>query len=366
MNFESKFNNFEQNEKINPKIEIGNFNDVESSINFSIIDKTLNNRWGNEQNEEIANYIKSSDLDFSSSSEQLEDIKELSKNNEETLKWLAFGVDKNETIKSNIIGNIVKHKGLPEEEAVSLFEKFSDFYQVTKKKINNSLVETFVLTDINNRQQNLSELTKKITEAIDFFNPKDLSIKEVIYLPTNPLENKQSGNGIDVGKTSYVNTENGNEINQMHEFLHFIINPIIEKLELSKGDEQSIFKLATEKIKDYKLPKSIFTEAIIRTYGAGLNFNDKTGFDNFKQRLLNLEREKLQNILDLESEKEGVSMDIDKLLSDDSLIREYYEKYDRDELVERISSFFEKFKNSESTNFEEYFLKNYKDILLNN
>ena len=276
-------------------------------------------------------------------------------------------MDKNEFIKNNIISNIVKHKSLSKEDASLLFEKFSNFYQTNKQKINtNYLVGPFILEDINSRQQALPELNKKIEETINFFKPKSLNIQEIIYLPTNPLENKQSGNGIETGKTSYLNTENGNEINQVHEFLHFVINPIIEKVELSKDDEQSILKLASGKIKDYKFPESIFTEAIIRTYGTCLTFDNKPGFDNFKKRLLNLEKGKLQDILDLEAKKEGVSVDINQLLSDDNLIRAYYEKYDKNELTERIFNFFEKFKNSAAANFEEYFLKNYKDILINN
>lgn len=365
MNFESKFNNFEQKENVNPKIEIGNFSDVESSINFSVINKTLSNKWGNEQNEDIANSIKNSNLNFDDSRKQFEDILELSDHNEETLNWLAFSVDKNESIKNSIIDNITKHKRLSEENAVRLFEKFSDFYHINKQKINtNDLFETFIFDDINSRQEALPELSEKINKAVDFFNPKNLSVKEIVYLPTNPLENKQSGSGIDTGKTSYVNTEKWNEVNQVHEFLHFIVNPIIEKLELSQEDEENILKIASEKIKDYQFPKSILTEEIIRTYKTGLNFDNKPGFNNFKQRLLNLSREKLQDILD--SEKEGQSVSVGELLSDDNLIKSYYEKYDKNELSERIWTFFENFKNSESDNFEEYFLKNYKDILLSN
>jgi len=334
MNFEKASNKIESEKKFEPNFELGNFNDIESSINFCAIKKTIENQWGNEQDEKISAEIKNQKIELDPELISTYcDIKELANHNEEILNWLSFVVDKDESSKSEIVNQIVKHKGLSEDGAKNLLTIFTDFYQATKNEIDLTEIKDFVGCDMEERKNDFSELKKRNQEAIDFFNPKSSTIKDVVYLPTNPLEQKQTGNGIEVGEKFYINSEKGNEINQIHEFLHLIINPIITKLDLSEEDKKRIIELCPNRLKDYEYPESILTEEIIRTYKTGFKEENKPGVDNFKEFLI------------------------------DDAAWEHYNKNIRDVFSEEVWNFFEEYQKSEYKNFEEYFLNNYCNIL---
>ncbi len=334
MNFERVPNKVENQEKYSSNFELGSFNDVESSINFCAIKKTIECQWGNEQNEEIAKKIEKQkvyiDPELISTYYHLN---ELTDNNEETLNWLSFAVEKDEEVKAEIINQIVEHKGLSLEAAKNLSIIFNNFYQEAKKGFNLSEVEKFVAEDLTERENDFSELKQRNQEAINFFNPKSSKVKNIIYLPTNPLEQKQTGNGIEVGENFYINSEKGNQVNQVHEFLHSIINPIIAELDLSEEDKKRIIELCPNKLKDYECPESILAEEIIRTYKTGFKEENKPGPENYKKFLI------------------------------DDAAWEYYEKNVRDVFSEEIWKFFEEYQKSKVDNFEEYFINNYRNIL---
>jgi hypothetical protein len=276
------------------------------------------------------------------------------------LQWLAFGVEKGEQAKAIIISSIVKDKGLDEVEAEKVFSGFSSFYQDIKKQINfQELIKPFIIDDIKQRQENLPQLKERLNKAINFFNPKESEFEKIIYLPTNPLQDKQTGSGFNIGNKYYINTDKGNETNEVHEFLHSIINPITEKLNLTEEDQQEIIGLSMDTLKeDYEDALSILTEEIIRTYGIGFDKEEKPEFNSFKTKLLNLDKNILQKVL-LEK---GIDYSTDEFLDNDDIIRKYYEKYNN-RLSERIWRLFEKYENSDIDNFENYLLENYKIIM---
>jgi len=359
-------NQFEEHEKYNPKIEIGSFLDVEGMVKYYALEKAIKNTWGNEQNEEFGQKIKEkTNIINIELIKKFKEIKEKSNNNEETLRWLAFAENKNFDIKDSIIKQIVEHKGIKEEDFQKLMLKFSEMMNEFSVQ-NNSFEELkpFISQDKKERESNLPELKKKIEEAINFFQPENVKAERIIYLPTNPLENKQSGNGIDCGSIFYINAEKDNETNKIHEFLHCIINPMIEKIVLSKEDEKKILRLCPKRLKDYQIPKSILTEEIIRTYDTGFVVDNKPGWERYKKMLLKVEKSKLQSVINKIKEKGDILIEnADELLNNDDYIRKYYEKYGKDDFSERVWSFFENYKKSSQKNFESYLLENYKDIL---
>jgi len=314
MNAERGINKIEQ-KRFKPTFEIGNLEDTESMANFYAVSKIVENRWGNEQNENIAADIKNKKIQLDQELiDSYKKIRELSNNNDETLSWLAFAVERDEETQSCIRDLMVKHKDFNEADAKKLNFEFKDFYQKIKQKINlKELIEAFITTDIDQRKENLPKLRIKVDEAIKFFNPQNLKIEKIVYLPTNPLEKKQSGGGVEIGKSFYINAENGNEVNEIHEFLHSIINPILEKLKLNEGEEKKILNIcSTEELENYEYPISILTEKIIKIYHTGFNIENKPT---------------------------------------------------EDKLSERIWEFFEEYINSGISNFEEFFLDNYGMIL---
>lgn len=366
MEKEGGFSNIEKrSEYIKPEITVGSFDDVKSSMVWYSVLKKIKNRWGEEQDKNISEKIEKDDHEITDDVIlEFNNIWELADHNDETLRWLAFAVDKDETIKSVIIDSIVSNKGMDKEQVLTLFEVFENFYKKIKDNINvQELMAPYIIDDIKGREEDLPELNKKIDEAIEFFRPVDFEISKVVYLPSNPLEKKQSGNGVVVNDTTYLNTEKGNRINQVHEFLHCIINPIIDKLTLNSDEERKILAFCSDNLKkqEYVSASSILTEEIIRTYKTGFNPSDRIGFDGFMDRLLSADD--LDEVIDFK--KEGLeSKNVDEFLKNKNDIRKYYDKYIKNILSERIWDFFREYSDQNIyNNFEEYFLNNYKRIL---
>ncbi|HPI67129.1 MAG TPA: hypothetical protein PKZ16_01105 [bacterium] len=369
MDIKIEINENEQKEKFEPKIEIGGFSDIESSIIFSAISKTIDHRWGNEQNKQATEIIKNQQVEIS---EELltayDEIKRLAHDDEETLRWLAFVAGKDQKSQQAIIDQMVKYKDFNQEDALELLLRFISFYLQIKEKIDLSEIINFTSHDIDKRKEQLPELERKINEAIKFFNPRPSRLKKIIYLPTNPLTKEQSGYGLEIDENYYVSAELGNEINEIHEFLHSIINPVMEKIKLSADDEKIILELCPNKLKSYQYPQSILTEEIIRTYKTGFKKENEPSFDNFRAKLLSADKSKLQKMLNDEKQQEGAAMaaSVTELLTNDKIMRRYYEKYGRDILSERIWQFFAAYSTSGSEDFESYFLDHYQDILHKN
>ena len=320
--------------------------------------------WGGEQCEEIAETFRDNIEMSQDLVNMYKTVRHLVNDNEETLRWLAFVVDKEENVKNKMISQIIKHKGLEEEEVRIIMNKFQEMYGIMKEVVNISTINKFIEKDIVSRKEGLDSLKEDIFQAIDFFQPKDSAIKEVIFLPTNPLEKKQSGSGINLEDTYYISSDKGNRLNEIHEFLHSIINPITERVKLSSEDEDKIIGLSPKRLRDdYESGESILTEKIIRTYGTGLNQSNVPNLVTFRESLLLANKGKIEEFINKEK-SQGISLaeSAEELLDDEDLMKKYYERYSQDLLAERIWKFFEDYQHSEGC-FEDYFITNYKDIL---
>lgn len=363
MNFE-RFDEKEKEREFSPEIKIGNCEDISSTIIFYATTKKIEGMWGGEQCEEIAETFRDDSEMNPDLVNMYKNVRQLVNDNEETLRWLAFVVDKEENMKDKMISRIIKHKGLEAEEARIVMNKFQEMYDIMKEGIDIGTINEFIETDIVSRQEGLASLKEDIYQAIDFFHPKNSEIKEVIFLPTNPLEEKQSGNGINLEDTYYINSDKGNRLNEIHEFRHSIINPITEKVKLSSEDEDKIIGLSPKRLRDdYESGESILTEEIIRTYGTGLNQGNVPNLATFRESLLLANKGKIEEFINKEK-SQGISLaeSAEELLSDEDLIKKYYESYSQDLLAERIWKFFEDYQHSEEC-FEDYLIANYKDIL---
>lgn len=362
MDFEGK--KLEKEIRFDPNLEIGSFEDVKSSIVYCAISKKINNTWGNEQNTEISEYIKNQDINLDKDFIKLyQDVRIMAKENDETLGWLAFVAEKGTSEESLVVDQMIRHKGFDKKQAEILQSEFSRLYLQVKSVIDFGQIEQFISDDATKREKRLPEIKKIVNDAIDFFKPQPSQIKNVIYLPTNPLARKQSGSGLKLGKNFYINSEYGNRENEVHEFLHSIINPITEKIKLSADDEEKILKLCPDKLRDYQYALSILTEEIIRTYKTGFTDGNKPNFENFKKLLLSKDKHELEKALIEEKTRgESMALSVDELLNNDELIGKYYEKYSQDVLAERVWRLFEFYKSS-GEDFEKYLLENYRDIL---
>ncbi len=364
MNFESFTGKPEKEPGFNPEYKIGSFQDVYPSIAFYALSKKLDKRWGGEQNGMLAEVIKGQMIEFPPGLvAEYEEIKKSVQGNRETLGWLAFTVNKSQAEQDLVRDQMVRHKGFSHDQASQAQKMFAKFYQAGETLLDLSSIESFIEKDVASRQARLPFIKEKISEATTFFQPQSSQIEEIIYLPTNPLEKSQAGGGFRLGRKFYINAEHGNEVNEVHEFLHSIINPITDQLQLSQAEADKILDLCPRKLRGYEYPLSILTEEIIRTYHTGFKVENKPGFERFKSSLLLASQEEIDKQLASEKKKgEAGAKSAAELISSDILIKRYYEKYSQDLLAERIWGFFESYQKS-GVGFERYFLENYREIL---
>ncbi|PJA93206.1 MAG: hypothetical protein CO133_01320, partial [Candidatus Komeilibacteria bacterium CG_4_9_14_3_um_filter_37_5] len=300
---------------------------------------------------------------------QYQELVELTDSNKELIDWLSFSFNKNQDIKDCVLEQIKMHKSPYLHIKLNyLMLKFHNLIAEFQQTITvNEKTSDYINNDIDRRQNDLSELKNKINEAISFFLPKNFgNIKEYVYLPHNPLMKSQSGFGMHLGETYYIMSDHNNRVNEVHEFLHSIINPITEKIKLTEVEKRSILEFSTEKTKEhYEFAASILNETLIRSYRTGFNVENQPTFESFKKILLSTPRNIIIEILAREHGS-PITDNIDELLNDESITRQYYDKYVRDKFKDKVWEFYKSYQaeiNQNNTqSFEDYFLQNYKSI----
>jgi hypothetical protein len=107
---------------------------------------------------------------------------------------------------------------------------------------------------------------------IEFALPsvETICLKKVVYMPTNPLRSKNSGQGYDCGDEWLMITNIGNITNQNHEFFHSVVNPIMmEVVEKLSGEQmQKVLDMASGNLKGSygRNPEVLLGEEFIRAY----------------------------------------------------------------------------------------------------
>lgn len=186
------------------------------------------------------------------------------------------------------------------EDALSFFEKYKDTDRKRAEKLQQKLIRAMetldknpsfrgldnkftkeIKKDIAIRQERLEESRQRIERLVNFFQPKKETsdIRKVNLVPTDFLYKKQSGQGFSFGKEQIVYSpiDDYYTDGQDHEFLHGVINPIVDKLDnnLSEDHKRKIAELTSGKIKQHygeECYGSHLSEGFIRTY---VNFFEK-------------------------------------------------------------------------------------------
>lgn len=368
MNFEN-IENKEKREDFNPEIRIGTYDDVRTSIYFEALESLVNNNWEYKQNQQITDKVKNllekQDLD-----NFLQKYKFFQEkvDNKELLSWLALAYERDSEFKEYIIQEIVQYKDFERKEAEEIMKEFDAIMAKILDLVNlDQIIEPFVADNIEERNEQLPELKEDLENALKFFKVKegDIEIKEYIYLPTNPLYKKQSGNGMEVGKYWFVNAEMDNRVNQVHEFLHSFINPITENIKFSKGEQEKIKVLAPDwLLEQYPEAMSLLNEVLIRTYKTGLETENDPAFDVFKRKVLRKLPSELERFL-VEERKRGFENFANNVadFQKEDVLKKYYERYEYNELTVRVWNFYQTYAAQDELTFLEYFQKNYKDLL---
>ena len=299
---------------------------------FSLLLKAENPEWGETETplaKETAEHFRDNPID----PEILKTIKDLHREgaDEETLYNLALTYQNQERAEK-ILEMATKYKPHiknPQEiyrKFSALLENFNEIFSASP------LAEKFateIEQDKNERLQRLEETGKRIELLIDFFKPdsKTTDVKKISFIPTDPLYKKNFGRNFSAFPGEQIIISHiDNTDNQDHEFLHGIINPIVEKLSKQLTDEQKekIFNLAKAELKqDYGEEYfSLLCEEFIRTY-----------IEAFKNKS-----------------------------------REYSEVFEKNSLRGLIFELYQEYSdrsNKETVNFEQFVLKNFPDRIKN-
>ncbi len=374
MNFENK------NEKLKTQ-ELMPMPEIKTEVNsgyfwYTFLQKANNLDWeqlNNKNNfsKQLDKYFNENKLDENLKQKWQSVIYEI--NNDEILFWFSLAIN-NPELENTVFEDCVKHKDLEKEKAELLFQEFKSVVDEFKEKYSNvwNLLKPHLNEDIEKRN-NSNEEKEIIQDCLDYFKPyKETSdIQEVNYLPTNPLIKETKGNGFVSKNVGIIISNFENSNSKTHEFLHCIINPITEKLNLSEQEKKKIIQMADEKLiidQNYgEHPESLLNENLIRVYCELIKENKKPiNLEIFKNFIINLTEKEFTKLksdnLNFFNEMKIVNLENLK-----SRIKEIYNRKIKNILGEKIYNLYQNFEKEKQNNpgltFEDYFLENFKMIL---
>ncbi len=218
------------------------------------------------------------------------------------------------------------------------------------------------------RREILEETKAKIEELISFFKPdsKTTSVRKISLMPTDPLERVDTGSAYIFGEELVLKTHIDNPDNLEHEFLHSIINPIVEKLAQQLTDEQKekISQLANGSLKqDYGEGYfSLLCEEFIRTYTDVFKKGERPqSYEDFAQKISSIDEEQFQKFLVQSQSLKAKCVELDITMTEDfkSRSQEYFERFEKNQLRDFIFEIYQEYSSrssKETENFERFIL----------
>ncbi|MCK9393316.1 MAG: hypothetical protein WCX30_00160 [Candidatus Paceibacterota bacterium] len=366
------FKNIEQPEKIEsmktPEICVQEEKGVEL---LSLLFKAKNPEWG-ECNTPAARNIITYFEDNPISQETLNKIDVLlaEGTDEELLYWLVLTYGHDERLEA--VENELKKNKSSMIDITSVKQKLFTALEAFSEEFSGSMLSEKIKEDteidILNRQKDIENATSRIRGLIEFFNPdiKTSNIKKIIFMPTNPIFKTNTGFSCNFSGEQFILSHIDNTDNQDHEFLHGIINPIVEKLsqKLTEEQKEKISKLVSGKLRrDYGEEYfSLLCEEFIRTYNDYFKKGEKPqSYENFIGNILKISEEEFQmflnenNKLKEECKKSGVK-NIEEFKNK---LEEDFRKTREDKLQELIYKMYQEYsekEDKENINFEKFIL----------
>jgi len=157
----------------------------------------------------------------------------------------------------------------------------------------------------------------------------------------------------------------------VHEFLHGIINPITKKIKLDKQQEKKVLNLISFRLRNSQSyngnASNLLNESLIRAYPLQLIGGRPISLENLRRHTDEMTEKLFQ---EMKKEIEQSNMRIKSKTLEEfrkSELESFYREYLKDNLADRINDFYkdymaEKVRQTDTT-FEDYFLKNYKELL---
>ncbi len=220
------------------------------------------------------------------------------------------------------------------------------------------------------REEIMAETRGRIENLIAIFKPdsETTKVQRISLMPTDPFEKSTSGNAFIFGEELVLKTHIDNHDNLEHEFLHCVINPIVEKLSGHLSDEQKdkISQQGSGKLKlDYGTNYySLLCEEFIRKYLDVFVRGEKPyTYEKFAQMISGINEERFQKFMERKSLREMCAeLEIETLEDFKSRSREYYERFEQNHLRDLIYSMYQDYSrraNPETENFETFVLREF-------
>jgi len=150
-----------------PEVRVAGVNESKCLIICSILKRLADKGWGKDTfDEEIFQ-----SLDPKEWADEFDAF--LERTNEEALEWVAFARDRSPEEQNEIMGQLVEHKGITEDEAKKLFVDFFSFISRFEQE-NQSLIsrlESASLVDMEAKQGSLESVSENLNSTVDFFQP---------------------------------------------------------------------------------------------------------------------------------------------------------------------------------------------------
>lgn len=346
---------------------------------LSIILKGCNPEWGN-CDSELAKLTEQHFREHPLNTDIKNTIEELTKEgiDEESLYNLSLTYQHPERA-GYVFDMLEKHKDTERMEAEESQRKLTEALKILDKDssldgLKNKFTEE-TQKDIAIRQEQLEGSRQRIKELIDFFRPKSQTskIEKVNLAPTDFLYHKRSGKSFSFGKeTILMSSPEDSTDGQAHEFLHGVINPIVDKLDnnLNENHKRKISELTSGKIKQHYGETEYYShlcEGFIRTY---INFFEKGEtlqiYKNFQESIpKKITNEWLKESLtkDKELKQRFNVLGISNLKELIEKSKDYFEKYEEDKLGNIIYDFLGDYKreclNKQEITFEDFVLQKF-------
>ncbi len=337
-----------------------------SEILLSILFKGYDNDWGGHKHElvsEVDDFFVENPLD-KTGIDFLRQIGALNDDgvDEEALYEMALTMDHPERI---IMVNefILKNKDYiqnPENVREKLIEELHKLDASLPSSLKSHFRQA-ISEDMQKRNDKIKETERQISELIDFFKPDPATtkIQLIKILPTDFLYPEQSGTAFEFGNMTILRTHIDNNENLEHEFLHCIINPVVEKLAEKLSDKQ---KNKISEMGSYRLKIeegygngyfSLLCEEFIRTYNEVIQKNQKPlSYLNFMEKINEISDEKFQVALKSDEALKRRCDQLDVCTLDDlkNNSKKYYDRFGDGELRSVVYEFYQAYIKEKSQN----------------
>ena len=348
---------------------------------LSVMLKAYNPSWGNTDgpiSQAIARYFSSKPLnqniyDFLNRVGVFKDEEGEDTVDEESLYILALCYKHPERLEEahKVLAKHKDHVGDAQQLETDLFSAMSDLEELMDGSEIEAMLNNSIQQDKETREGDYLEETRgRIENLLKFFRPDRTTTKanKVFLIPTDPLYNPQSGRGFVFGEEIVIMSHIDNPDNVEHEFLHAVINPIVEKLSgrLTVEQKDKTVQLANEKLKqDYGYEYfSLLCEELIRTYNDVVKKGESPQtYEDFVRRVSTITEEQFQRLLaqshSLKMRCEELEITTIEQLRSESKSREYFERFEVNQLRDLIYSLYKEYacRPDKDTNFEDFILE---------